>query len=222
MQVPRQGKVGSLEPGPGRSYSLKALVERLDALPRSTTGAMFMPKDPSNPCADVFGLFRTFRTDDKGRAQFVLMVMQCKDWLLAPTDKSTRKPVNVVQEWREKQTGLSQAESSSESVLCVHAEPRAGQSKGAPVGFELPGAVVDVHYVLFSSNPVASLVADSDVVKAGTDCQAAEAAGAAQNGELVLGSNESVLDLSDLSRWLPTAGLNAQAAHRLRQMFYFE
>ena len=83
---------------------------------------------------------------------------------------------------------------------------------------ELPGAVVDVHYVLFSSNPVASLVAD--VVKAGTDCQAAEAAGA--SGELVLGSNESVLDLSDLSRWLPTAGLNAQAAHRLRQMFNFE
>jgi hypothetical protein len=88
------------------------------------------------------------------------------------------------------------------------------------VGFELPGAVVDVHYVLFSSNPVASLFAD--VVKARTDCQAAEAAGAARSGELVLGSNESVLDLSDLSRWLPTAGLNAQAAHRLREMFSFE
>ena len=60
----------------------------------------------------------------------------------------------------------------------------------------------------------------ADAVKARTDCEAAEAAGA--SGELVLGSNESVLDLSDLSRWLPTAGLNAQAAHRLREMFYFE
>jgi hypothetical protein len=38
---------------------------------------------------------------------------------------------------------------------------------------------------------------------------------------LVLEPNESVLDLQKLSEWLPTAGLNAMAVHRMRQMFLF-
>ena len=84
---------------------------------------------------------------------------------------------------------MSTVESFLERVRCVqHAVPRAGQSKGAPLRFELSGAVVDVHYVLFTGNdPLASLRAD--VAKARADSVPAR-------GELALGSNESVLDLT--------------------------
>jgi hypothetical protein len=191
---------------------LSALVARLTKEP-SWNGAMFMPQSSSNPCADVLGLFRTPATVG-GKEAFVLMALQCKDWLMAPEERKqqqqqqqqqqqpqqqpqqhrTRKFVDVVQEWRHSQNHM----------VGVGASVLASNGHGAPLRFELPDAVVDVHYVLFTSNPLPGLRAA---------LQPSDA--------LVLEPNESVLDLHKLSEWLPTAGLNAMAAHRMRQMFLF-
>ena len=180
---------------------LSALVARLTKEP-SWNGAMFMPQSSSNPCADVLGLFRTPATVG-GKEAFVLMALQCKDWLMAPEERKqqqqqqqqrTRTFVDVVQEWRHSQNHM----------VGVGASVLASNGHGAPLRFELPDAVVDVHYVLFTSNPLPSLRAA---------LQPSDA--------LVLEPNESVLDLHKLSEWLPTAGLNAMAVHRMRQMFLF-
>ena len=80
----RAGRSGSGDDEGADSDSLARLVARLDALGPSTVGAMFMPTDPSNPCADVYGLFRAQDQEDDERSKFVLMAVQCKDWFQAP------------------------------------------------------------------------------------------------------------------------------------------
>jgi hypothetical protein len=192
------------------------LVCRLEKLPWTTAGAMFMPTDPVNPAADVFGLFRTGQTDEKGLIIYSLVVIQCKDWLFARA--------NVVDVWRKAQK------------LMRHATPATQTGPDdVPLRFNLPNAVVDVHYVLFTSNLLQDLLGDVTAAQqnvaaaaaVATSAPTAQAAAVATEqasvsgvkGAIVMEPHESALDLKDLSMWLPTAGLNAQAAHHLRQLF---
>ena len=105
---------------------------------------------------------------------------------------------------------------------------------GAPVRFDVQLDIdtkvqVDVHYVLFTSNPLSSLMSDvkqsagDEGSKAGpVQVGDVDKASDKKSSKVPLRSNESVLDLSDLSKWLPTAGINAEAAHRMREMFSFD
>lgn len=205
--------------GKAIAHDLQSLVAKL---PESTTGAMFMPMDPSNPCADVFGLFRV-AIDAEGPKQFALMVLQCKDWFKEPIDRRGAA-VNVIEEWRKAQRLMCSVE--KDTVRCV-----ARDSNGAPLRFEFPDAVVDVHYVLFTNNPLSDLSvnahvgtgthSDENVSRTGGSLRLVAAPRSSSNGQytLELGTKESVLNLISMRLWLPTAAFNAELAHRVRRMF---
>ena len=114
---------------------LSEYVSRLEAKPHCP-GALFQPSESSNKGGGVFGLFRS-----QSSHEYVLLVVQCKDWLSKPRNKVAPESVS------------GDLENNWNKSKSVFPDPFIELS-GDGTGTSTRGAVVWVVNLLLTSNEV--------------------------------------------------------------------
>jgi hypothetical protein len=176
--------------------------------------SIVVPRHKHNLCADFLGVFPCADRPD----ETVMIFFQCRDWFWNVVVAGAQRK-HVFDHFRFDQHFVTDNHVSS-SFEKWKARSSPSVSNPFPPAFdrwkEETRRTVHIGYVLMTANPLPmERDAHTDVTRV-----AASNTDFARDVEYrTLRADEGVTDLEHMKAWLPTAGYNAAAAHRLKQLF---